>query len=74
MCTIVAFMRIGWDNKMDIIVVQNNKNKCGIICILKTLAVSFTSYSHWSTFPSWWFFWYIAKIIINNVIVNFTIQ
>lgn len=26
---------------MDIIVVQNNKNKCGIICILKTLAVSF---------------------------------
>lgn len=42
MCTIVAFIRIECvrDNKMDIIVVQNNRN------MWNRFAVSFTSYSH----------------------------
>lgn len=35
MCTIVAFIRIECvrDNKMDIIVVQNNRIKCGIVLL-----------------------------------------
>lgn len=43
MFTIVAFMRIGCvrDNKMDIIVVQNNRNKCGIVLLyhLQVIAI-----------------------------------